>query len=60
MKIIKNSRPWFCEVKDPETGIRCGRLLKEIDDGYIELYGMCRECFYKYNPQLTEIENEEK
>jgi len=56
VKQIKTSRFFFCPVKDPDTGQRCNRLLAEKDELFMSSYGMCSECFKKYNNHIDEIE----
>ena len=46
--------PWFCSVKDPDTGEKCGKLMGVWDNMWHEKYGMCENCVTKYNPHLVE------
>jgi len=55
MKQVKASRHWFCPVKDPDTGKRCDRLLTKKDELFMSSYGMCSECFKKYNDHVDGI-----
>ena len=59
-KTTKPENPYFCPVKDPETGKKCGKLMNEIDSGYYSIYGMCRDCFNKYNSHVSEVDNYDK
>lgn len=51
--------PWFCPVKDPVSGEKCGKMMGIWDNMTYDRFGMCEECTQKYNPQLFEKEMEE-
>ena len=48
-------RSWFCKCRDEETGVVCKKLLRDIDDVFVSNYGMCSDCFLKYNNHLPEL-----
>lgn len=58
MNDIKAFKPWFCPCEDPETGEKCNNMMGHWDQMFYEKYGMCQECFEKYNPQVKAIEEE--
>ena len=39
----------FCSVKDPETGKKCGKFMRSWDIMFYDQYGMCEDCYLKYN-----------
>ncbi len=44
--------PFFCPVKDPETKEQCGKLMGPWDTYCYNIYGMCEDCFRKYNKHV--------
>jgi len=52
------NRPLFCPCKSPETGKRCKKIMTDVDDNCFEWYGMCEECYLKYNSHKEEIAEE--
>ena len=47
--------PTFCTVIHPDTGKRCGNFMRNWDEMFYEQYGMCEECYLKYNSHVDEI-----
>ena len=47
--------PTFCTVIHPDTGKRCGNFMRNWDEMFYEQYGMCEECYLKYNSHFDEI-----
>ena len=41
--------PNFCPCKDEETGKKCGKFMRHWDIMFYDQYGMCEECYHKYN-----------
>ena len=57
-KVSKDWRPrvpTFCTVIHPDTGKRCGNFMRNWDEMFYEQYGMCEECYLKYNAHVDEI-----
>jgi len=48
-KDYKPLTPNFCSVKDPETGKKCGKFMRSWDIMFYDQYGMCEDCYLKYN-----------
>ncbi len=49
-------RQWYCTCLDPDTNIRCNKLMDADDSEYYAILGMCRDCFKKFNPHYFEVE----
>ena len=47
--------PTFCTVVDPETNKRCGKFMRNWDEMFYNQYGMCEDCYLKYNSHVDEI-----
>ena len=47
--------PTFCTVIDPETNKRCGKFMRNWDEMFYEKYGMCEDCYLKYNSHIEEV-----
>ena len=47
--------PAFCTLVHPDTGKRCGNYMRNWDEMFYEKYGMCEECYLKYNSHVDEI-----
>ena len=47
--------PTFCTVVDPETNKRCGKFMRNWDEMFYNQYGMCEDCYLKYNAHVDEI-----
>ena len=45
----------FCTVIDPETNKRCGKFMRNWDEMFYEKYGMCEDCYLKYNSHIEEV-----
>jgi hypothetical protein len=41
--------PNFCPCVDPETEKKCGNFMRSWDIMFYDQYGMCEECYLKYN-----------
>ena len=50
--------PMFCPCRDPDTDKRCGNVMRNWDEMFFEQYGMCEECYLKYNSHKEEIAEE--
>tara|TARA_B100000749_G_C18343431_1_gene430073 strand:+ start:676 stop:960 length:285 start_codon:yes stop_codon:yes gene_type:complete len=54
--------PHFCPALDPETEKKCGKFMGHWDIYFYQQYGMCEQCYLKYNDGkgikvTTEMEN---
>jgi hypothetical protein len=58
-KDYKPLTPNFCSVKDPETGKKCGNFMRSWDIMFYDQYGMCEECYLKYNDPEMETKNDD-
>ncbi len=47
--------PMFCTVIDPETNKRCGKLMGNWDEMFYEKYGLCEDCYLKYNDHVDAV-----
>ena len=47
--------PTFCTVIDPETNKRGGKFMRNWDEMFYEKYGMCEDCYLKYNSHIEEV-----
>ena len=47
--------PAFCTVIHPDSGKRCSNYMRNWDEMFYEQYGMCEECYLKYNSHVDEI-----
>ena len=47
--------PTFCTVIDPETNKRCGKFMLNWDEMFYDQYGMCEDCYLKYNKHVDEV-----
>jgi len=52
--------PNFCPVIDEDTEKKCNNFMRNWDLHYYQQYGMCEECFKKYNSHVEEIAAEWK
>ena len=43
------------KVVDPETNKRCGKFMRNWDEMFYNQYGMCEDCYLKYNSHVDEI-----
>ena len=41
--------PNFCPLVDPETEKKCGNFMRSWDIMFYDQYGMCEQCYLKYN-----------
>ena len=47
--------PMFCPCKDPDTEEKCGNVMYNWDEMFYDQYGMCEECYLKYNSHKEEV-----
>lgn len=50
--------PHFCPVLDPDTEEKCNKFMRKWDLIFYQKYGMCEDCFNKYNSHVDEIAEE--
>ena len=54
------TNPFFCPCIDPDTGKKCGRLLEQWGEFFYREYGMCENCFSKYNCHIEDLKEKIK
>ena len=47
--------PTFCAVVDPETNKKCNKFMRNWDEMFYNQYGMCEDCYLKYNAHVDAI-----
>ena len=47
--------PTFCAVVDPETNKKCNKFMRNWDEMFYKQYGMCEDCYLKYNAHVDAI-----
>ena len=47
--------PTFCPVVDPETNEKCNKFMRNWDEMFYNQYGMCEDCYLKYNAHIDAI-----
>ena len=47
--------PTFCTVVHPDTNKRCNKFMRNWDEMFYNQYGMCEDCYLKYNAHVDEI-----
>ena len=47
--------PTFCAVVDPETNKKCNKFMRNCDEMFYNQYGMCEDCYLKYNAHVDAI-----
>ena len=50
--------PMFCPCKNPDTGKKCGNMMRNWDQMFYDQYGMCEACYLKYNSHKEDIAKE--
>ncbi len=50
--------PTFCTVVDPDTDKRCNKFMRVWDEMFYNQYGMCEDCYLKYNAQAEKLKKE--
>jgi|10_taG_2_1085330.scaffolds.fasta_scaffold01827_10 hypothetical protein len=49
-KTSKPLNPTFCPIIHEDAEKKCGNMLTGYDGLFFNQYGMCEECFNKYQP----------
>ena len=47
--------PTFCAVVDPETNKKCNKFMRNWDEMFYNQYGMCEDCYLKYNAHIDTV-----
>ena len=47
--------PTFCTVVNPETNKKCNKFMRNWDEMFYNQYGMCEDCYLKYNAHVDAI-----
>ena len=47
--------PTFCAVVDKETNKKCNKFMRNWDEMFYNQYGMCEDCYLKYNAHVDAI-----
>lgn len=50
--------PNFCPVVHEDTNEKCNKYMGSWDLQFYHQYGMCEDCFHKYNSHIEKIAEE--